>query len=334
MCLGTNIERRNSNNYSREGHLISWNCRGISNKKEELQILVKNVMPVAILVQESKIKENQNFELKNYTFNHKPQTINEEENAKGGVGIFVRKEIPYTSVNLNTNFQAIAVQLYLHKKVTLCSIYIPPDRNFTQIELENLIQQLPKPFILSGDFNSHNEIWFDKKTDTRGKIVEKFILENNLCLLDENHFTFNRGDSQTHIDLTLVSPEIFVDFVWSTYNDQCSSDHVPIIIKTKDKFNLEGKPRWNLEKADWSKFRAQANFNSPVTDFSDIDDLCEYITQTIVNAATKSIPISKPMIGKTSVPWWNGCCRIAVNKKKATYRRYLRTPTLINFNLY
>ena len=164
MCLGSHRGRENNvNSHFREGHFISWNCRGISNKKEELQILVKDLMPVSIFIQESKMKEDQNFELKNYTFEHKPQLINEEENAKGGVGIFVRKEVPYISVNLNTTLQAVAVQLYLHKKITLCSIYIPPDQKFTQLELENLIQQLPTPFILSGDFNSHNEIWFDKK---------------------------------------------------------------------------------------------------------------------------------------------------------------------------
>ena len=335
MCLGSYRERQiNIHNHSREGQYISWNCRGISNKKEELQILIKHLMPIAICIQESKMKENKSFEIKNYSFEHKPQQTDEEENAKGGVGIFIRKEIPYISVNLNTNFQAIAVQLYSHKKITLCSLYIPPDQIFTQQELENLIQQLPKPFILTGDFNSHNEIWFDKKTDIKGRIVENFILENNLCLLDENKFTFCRGNTQSHIDLTLVSPEIFTEFMWSTYDDQCSSDHVPIIIKTKNKLNFEGKPRWNLDKADWTKFQNEANFTFPITDFSNIDDLCQYITQVIINAATSSIPITKPMVGKFSVPWWNGCCRVAVNKKKCAYRRYLRTPTLENYNLY
>ena len=142
-------------------------------------------MPVSILIQETKLKESKTFILKNYSFEHRAQPTNEDENAKGGVGIFIRKEIPYISINLDTNFQVVAVQLYLHQKITSCSIYIPPDQIFTQQELEKLIQQLPKPFILSGDFNSHNKIWFDKKTDNKGRIIENFILENNLCLLDK-----------------------------------------------------------------------------------------------------------------------------------------------------
>ena len=335
MCLGSfSPNNQNPDSFLREGLFISWNCRGITNKKEELQILVKDLMPIAFLIQESKLKENHNFCLKNYSFLHKAQLVNEGENSKGGVGILIRKDTPYVPVNINTNFQAIAAQISCHKKITFCSIYIPPEQDFTKIDLENLIQQLPKPFVLSGDFNSHNQIWFDKKTDRKGEIVENFILENNICLLDENEFTFYKGQTQTHIDLTLLSPEIFVDFDWSIHDDLCGSDHVPIIIKTKDKFNFEGKPRWNMGKANWTKFRTKANFDLPISSFFDIDELSQYINKVIIDAATLSIPITKPMYGKISVPWWNGPCRVAVKNKKRAFRRYLRSPTLQNHILY
>ena len=117
MCLGnTSPTKDNNKNFSREGHFISWNGRGISNKKEELEILAKNLMPIAFLVQETKLKENHNFCLKNYSFLHKAQIINEGENSKGGVGIFIRKDTPYVPVNINTNFQATAAQISCHKK--------------------------------------------------------------------------------------------------------------------------------------------------------------------------------------------------------------------------
>ena len=38
MCLGSTLP----SNYRREGYFISWNGRGISNKKEELEISCKN----------------------------------------------------------------------------------------------------------------------------------------------------------------------------------------------------------------------------------------------------------------------------------------------------
>ena len=89
-----------------------------------------------------------------------------------------------------------------------------------------------------------------------------------------------------------------------------------------------------MEKANWTKFRTKANFDLPINSFFDIDELSQYINKVIIDAATSSIPITKPMYGKISVPWWNGPCRVAVKKKKCAFRRYLRSPTLQNHIFY
>ena len=323
MCIQNN---NNSNNNilhnhrqidkQKEYNILSWNCRGISNKKQELMILINELLPYCIGIQETKLKASLDFCLTKYNFEHKVQNIVDGENAKGGVGIFVRRDVPYLLVNLNTDLQAIAVQVNLHRKFTFCSIYISPtEERPTQVELQNLINQLPAPFILMGDMNAHNTLWYDNKIDREGQIIENIILENNLLLLDGNKFTFCRGASRSHIDLTLVSPELAADFEWDTYDDQCSSDHVPVILKTKNKFSVEGRPKWNFDKADWEKYRNLATLNEDVKNFSDIDDLTSYITDVIIQAANRSIPKTRPIKGKLSVPWWNGCCRVKVKGK-------------------
>ena len=48
--------------------------------------------------------------------------------------------------------------------------------------LNNLTEQLPRPFIKIGDFNSHNEIWWRKKTDKKGKIIESILNKHQLCI--------------------------------------------------------------------------------------------------------------------------------------------------------
>ena len=148
---------------------ISWNSRGIKNKKEDLEILTKELNPFCICNQETKLKINQSFSLKNYIFEHKPQILHQDEIAKGGVGMFIRNDVSYSEINLQTIFQAIAFQIFIHIKLTICSIYIHDSINFSERDLENLIEQLPKPFILIGDFNSHNILWFDKKLTNEEK---------------------------------------------------------------------------------------------------------------------------------------------------------------------
>ena len=164
-----------------------------------------------------------------------------DEIAHGGVGIFIRKDIPYVSLDVNSNFQLIAIQIFIPKKVTICNIYIHDKTNFSENDLKNVINQLPQPYILTGDFNSHNPLWFDQKLDKRGEIIEKFILENNISLLDENKFTYMNGKTQSHIDLTLVTPEICTEFSWNTYDCLCNSDHTPILIESFDKYPNEEK---------------------------------------------------------------------------------------------
>ena len=65
--------------------------------------------------------------------------------------------------------QAVAISATLHKTITVCSVYIPTNEEPKELELNKLIEQLPRPFVIMGDFNSHNEIWGSKKTDKRAK---------------------------------------------------------------------------------------------------------------------------------------------------------------------
>ena len=44
---------------------------------------------------------------------------------------------------------------------------------------------MPKPFILLGDFNSHNTLWGCKENDTKGNRIENFINKNDVYLFNQ-----------------------------------------------------------------------------------------------------------------------------------------------------
>lgn len=46
--------------------------------------------------------------------------------------------------------QAIAISATLHKTLTDCSLYILPNETLNESDLDSLIRELPKPFILMG----------------------------------------------------------------------------------------------------------------------------------------------------------------------------------------
>ena len=90
--------------------------------------------------------------------------------------------------------------------------YIPINSNIVELEFEDLIQQLPIPFILIGDFNSHGQIW-----DSRYKwdiTIENFMNKNNICLLNNKSPTYLHPTTGTRsiIDLTLSDPTIYLDY--------------------------------------------------------------------------------------------------------------------------
>ena len=90
-------------------------------------------------------------------------------------------------------------------------------------------------------------------TDTKGHIVEEFLVDNNLCLFNDDTPTYLHPatGSLTSIDLTLSSPNIFLDFNWQVEEEQWGSDHYPVILHNQFYSPEVRQPRWQFHKANW-----------------------------------------------------------------------------------
>lgn len=62
--------------------------------------------------------------------------------GSGGSTVLVRNDIIHSQTAITTTLQAVAVRLTLHKTITLCSIYILPDRPVTLQELNLRFSQI------------------------------------------------------------------------------------------------------------------------------------------------------------------------------------------------
>ena len=153
--------------------IIQWNCRGLKANFNELLLLLTGLCHSIICLQETFLKPNDNFNIRGYTmYNHIHQSC---DRASGGSSIVVNNSVPQSLIPLNTNLQAIAVKFTLHKTIHVCSLYLPPGNRFNIADLEHLLAQLPKPFIIMGDFNSHSNVWGCRDTDQKGRIIEDVI---------------------------------------------------------------------------------------------------------------------------------------------------------------
>ena len=168
--------------------------------------------------------------------------------ATGGCSILFTKGIPHEVLELDTELQAVAVKLSLHKTITVCNVYIPPHFNVAQSDLDNLVNQLPAPFLFIGDFNAHSDLWGCSSSDSLGNKLEHLLESPNICLLNYKSPTYFHPatGSFTSIDLSLCSASVFLDFTWQVHSDQCGSDHFPILIDIVK--SMDNVPRWNLGK--------------------------------------------------------------------------------------
>ena len=217
--------------------MLQWNCRSLYNKRYELKELINTIKPLTICLQETyNISDKDMNEIKelfkNFTFYFKFRDRSGQHNPCGGVAIMIHKDVPHKIKVLNTNLESIALDIkFRNKEISLCSLYLAPNRNFSYEELVNLSDQLLEHHILMGDFNAHNITWGSIHTDNKGIIIGEFINNTNNVLLNTGEPTriCPITDNYSHIDLSLSTPRLSLDIVWSTFTDTLRSDHFPII---------------------------------------------------------------------------------------------------------
>ena len=119
-------------------------------------------------------------------YNNNAQT----DRASGGSSIAINNKYFHSQIDLKTNLQAFAIRLSLHKTITVRSVYIPPNYKLQPREYTELIQQLPTPFMIMGDFHAHNTLCGSDKVTDKGKVVEDVLSNLNLCILNDGSNTY------------------------------------------------------------------------------------------------------------------------------------------------
>src|SRR5437867_4899867 len=132
-------------------HILQWNCRGLKANLPELDLLLQTYSPAAICLQEILQNENKpiNLNLRKYSHFYK-NSLKSDGRPGGGVSTFIKRNIPHSQIFLNTPLQATAVEISLHRPITLCYycnnillIYLLPSTGIDIADLDAIVSQLP-----------------------------------------------------------------------------------------------------------------------------------------------------------------------------------------------
>ena len=129
--------------------------------------------------------------------------------------------------------------------------------------------------------------------------------------------------SRTIIDLSLCTPDLFLNLNWRVSDDLHGSDHFPIIISENNQnLNATTLPKWKFNKANWEKFAFLCIKNIKTKILSDPEPIILFtcILQTIMD---DTIPKTKAKGSNMTKPWFDEECKEAIAKKKKALSKFI-----------
>lgn len=326
--------------------LMQHNIQSVNNKKPLLKsLLYENKIDVCLL-NETWLKDSGlPFYIPGYIFVGK-----NAKNEHGGVGILIKNNIKFkvlkTTFYQNIQFIAISIITVCGPVSVLC-VYCPPNNSSISLStLRKIILQLPKPCLVSGDFNAHNIAFGCDTSNSRGRELFDIFDDADLCILNTGDpTTISRpGNNASAIDVTCVSPDIAPLCEWYVGDDSLGSYHLPTfvnIITSTQKYTVqESIHKYLYNKTNWNMYKDKSkdifdNF-SPST----VDPLVQYdeFSKLLLSLKENCIPLLKHKSSSKKsappAPWWNDTCAEAVTKSREALANYRRNMTMDNYIEY
>lgn len=314
--------------------LIQWNCRGYYQHIERIQQIIAEIQPNILCIQETNFRPNHIPNLRLYeSYNNNRNPI---IRASGGVSTFISKKLHSEHLSINTTLEAVAVNVWCPSKITICNIYIPPDHDLHKNEITSILNQLPQPYIIVGDFNAHSKTWGSEKTFGKGKIIDEILTSSNATLLNTGKSTYlcPATGNLSNIDLSFSDPKTSPNLEWDVLESLYDSDHFPILITSQNKdeevpFSHE---RWKLKSADWESYSTKIHEDiQSLQHTEDIDIMYSNFTKIIIDAAQLYVGSSSIKNNSKCIPWWTPACFTATKNSKKALNKYRKHKTEENY---
>lgn len=315
---------------------IQWNCLSIANKKSELVHIVNKHKPFIICLQETWLKQDSIFKIPGFACFR-----NDRPDGYGGVAILVQNSFSAIPVSLSNHCNDISVVAVNVNSICYVSIYYARPSIAIFNEINQLLNNLPKPFVLLGDFNSHHQLWGCSSTTYYGEQLLDLINNHDLCILNTGEAT-RLARTPSAPDLSLCTPDLASLLSWSPLDSTHGSDHFPLLITFP--FNkpapLLRQPRlkYKLNDVMWEQFQfkvKQRVSELPELSKENINHCSQLFTEVLIGAADETFPAKKQGPNLIpSPPWWDEECTNAVKERKKVEKEYCTSMTDSNFDHY
>lgn len=321
---------------------LQWNCRSVKDKRTELDILIDEVSPDIIALNETWLDQSENFCLRGYRTLRK-----DRDDGYGGVLIACKDTLCVSEIRLTTNLECVCCSLSYGQQESLAimCIYMPPNKPIIHGEIDQLFDQIPGQKLIMGDFNAHGQQWGGVTDDARARVLINVFDDHNLVSLNTGKYTRIACPpvQNSAIDLALCTANIALSFDWKVQSHPSGSDHLPIVIQFLQGANTE--PRHSSIKnltrqIDWDNFQTyvQEALTCPQVDVP-LDTRYDNYVKTIQDCALRSQSRQSPAFSqripqKTAKDWWNSECQDKYLAKTDSFKTFIRTGGRAAYILY
>ena len=124
----------------------------------------------------------------------------------GGCAFYVHDSLNYDYPSLDTNCEIQLINVHVDNSIYSVINYYNPCKKLEEDDMKLLLHQVKDTtkLLIVGDFNSHNTLWGSVKTDNIGHLIENFLMQNNMVILNDGSGT--RMDPHTGKNLALIYP--------------------------------------------------------------------------------------------------------------------------------
>ena len=321
--------------------ILQWNVRGLRSIRRDFDILVGELQPEVICLQEIKLEQSpqpKTYQCANYDCYNRTLRRRPEQLPCGGVSIYVKKGLYHKPIELGTHLQAVSVQVTLGgSPVTILFVYTPSSNHLTTQDLLRFIRVLNRQTFITRYFNGHSYSWGNLNNDTRRDVIERFTDRNNLCIHLKPQAQHSQNPTSA-IDLSICTPGLSLKCTWEVLPDTLSSDHYPILTSmpptSGDMKRGVDPSHWVFSKADWEQFAELCMDKITGDILQDQDPLTSFVRR-VIHAAKDSIPRATT-IPKKCNPWFDEECQEMLKTRQALDRKVHRgggprVETLISF---
>lgn len=301
--------------------VCSWNANGLRPKLGELKEFINRLNIDIMLLNETKLEENNSIKIKNFQIIRRDRTAN-----RGGVAIIISDKIGYKLCPLNHQISVECICIKLLGNIYLVAAYNEPRNKISQQDISTLTN-LGDRVLIIGDLNARHNTWNNHINNTNGRTLYNYVQNSNVIVQHPNRPTHYPENGMTPTCIHIVINKKVPNASEPISMGELSSDHNPIILELQNQFkDFSQKSIRSYKDTDWQSFRKSLDqniiINNKIKSSEDIERELKIFTEQIIKTQSEHSRIIK--LGQNSLPL-DGEIKTLIRIRNSLRKQYQRT---------